>query len=161
MSLYVLEGLLHFSTDLVVRRLQQVFKTKEVSIFGSDEFGHFTLGERGNEMAVDSMSVKYSKDLDFTINENKHVVLVLLVDLSLLAREFDVLVEESILALSVEMSIHVLLLEQSLIIEETEFFLISYVTIAVNGTYILFFVQAFWIVKPSDYYHVVFWWDFT
>ena len=112
-------------------------------------------------MAVDSMSVKYTKDLDFTINENKHVVLVLLVDLSLLAREFDVLVEECILALSVEMSIHVLLLEQSLIVEETEFFLISCVTIAFDGTYILFFVQAFRIVEPSDYNHVVFWWDFA
>ena len=161
LSLNVLEGLLHFSTDLIVRALQQVYKTKEVSIFGPNEFDHFALGERGNEMAVDSMTVKHSKDLDFTINENEHVVLILLVDLSLLAREFDVLVEERILALSVEMSIHILLLKQSLIVEETKFFLITCVTIAVNGTYILFFAQAFRIVEPSDYYHVVFWWDFA
>ena len=112
-------------------------------------------------MAVDSMAVKQSKDLDFTINENEHVVLVLVVDLSLLAHEFDVLVEERILALSVEMSIHVLLLEQSLIVEEAKFFLISFVTNAVNGTYILFFAQVLRIIKPSGHYHVVFWWDFA
>lgn len=112
-------------------------------------------------MPVDSMTVKQSKDLDFTINENEHVVLVLIVDLSFLAHEFDVLVEERILALSVEMSIHVLLLEQSLIVEETKFFLISFVTMTVNCTYILFFAQALRIIEPSDHYHVVLWWDFA
>ena len=74
-------------------------------------------------MAVDSMTVEYSKDLDITIDKNEHVVLVLLVDLSLFAHELDILVEERILALSIEMSIHILLLEQCLIVEETQFFL--------------------------------------
>ena len=69
------------------------------------------------------MTVEYSKDLDITIDKNEHVVLVLLVDLSLFAHELDILVEERILALSIEMSIHILLLEQCLIVEETQFFL--------------------------------------
>ena len=61
-------------------------------------------------MAVYSMTVEYSKDLYIAVDKDEHVVLVLLVDLSLFAHELDILVEECILALPIEMSIHVLLL---------------------------------------------------
>lgn len=99
LSVLCLESLLHvFETplnvclDVLCVCLLQVFLTEKLSVLVSDEVKHHAGCKAGHFLPVDAMTIKNSKNLDFSVDDDEQVVLVVSVDAALFARELYVFV---------------------------------------------------------------------
>lgn len=81
-------------TNLFLWGLLKIDLVEKVSMLVSDEVKDFALGEWWYLMAVLSMPVEETVDLDLAVEQDKKVVLIGLLLSTLAAHEFNVLLEE-------------------------------------------------------------------
>ena len=63
-------------------------------------------------MPIQPMTIKETNNFDITIKENKHVVLILSVNFTLFIVKFDMFIQEYFPPLTIEVRIHIVLLEE-------------------------------------------------
>ena len=91
-----------------------------------DEVKYFALREGRHLMSILSMTIKQTVDLNFSIEQDKEIVLVWLIYSATTAHEFNVFLQKQLFVLSLEMSIYRLLFKQGLVREEKQLLLLQH-----------------------------------